>query len=214
MLLEPHGDDVRLHIAQAVQEAIAVELGKQPGLRVLTRTRADREPDAVFVEFTATTTLSVAVRGPVALGLVLPLEADQTATAARAVSAAILAATRAAVSNPTPVDELVMRAHYLMTREHDHVPEVVRLLEQACAIAPDDARVAAALAVAHVRSAFFGNADDREPLVPGGARVAFANAPRARGIAPRARSRRAAQRRSRDRSGSLSQGARALAAHR
>ncbi|HEY3801769.1 MAG TPA: serine/threonine-protein kinase [Kofleriaceae bacterium] len=181
VLRQPRGDDARLHLAQAVQEQIAVQLGKQPGLRVLTRAHGERERerDAVIVEFAAATSLDVTIRGPLVLGLALPLAADQVATSARTVSAAILAAIRTAVSNPTPVDELVMRARYLMTRDHDHLPEVVELLERARGLAPSDARVAAALANVHVRAAFFLQTSE-----PGGleraaelARAALANAP-------------------------------------
>ncbi len=162
VLIQPHGDDARLHLAQAVHEGVATLLGKQPGLRVLTRAKARGERGAVVVDFTAGAQLGVSVRGSVALGLVLPLAADQVATSARAATAAILAAGRPAAAT-TPIDELVMRARYLLTRDYEHLPEVVKLLEDARVLAPDDARVAAALANAHVRAAFFAsNAEPNE----------------------------------------------------
>jgi tetratricopeptide (TPR) repeat protein/predicted Ser/Thr protein kinase len=181
VLRQPRGDDERLHLAQAVQEQIAVQLGKQPGLRVLTRAHGERERerDAVIVEFAATTALDVTIRGPLVLGLALPLAADQVATSARTTSAAILAAIRSVVTNPTPVDELVMRARYLMTRDHDHLDEVVGLLEQARSLAPNDARVAAALAIVHVRAAFFSATEEPGRLARAAelARAALAYAP-------------------------------------
>jgi hypothetical protein len=162
ILIQPHGDDARLHLAQAVHEAVATLLAKQPGLRVLTRARVLGERGAVVVDFTAGAQLAVSVRGSVALALVLPLAADQIATSARATTAAILAAGRPTIAT-TPIDELVMRARYLLTRDYEHLPEVVKLLEDARALAPDDARVAAALANAHVRAAFFAsNAEPNE----------------------------------------------------
>ncbi|HEX4454247.1 MAG TPA: protein kinase [Kofleriaceae bacterium] len=178
MLIQPHGDDARLHLAQAVHEAVATLLGKQPGLRVLTRAKAPGERGAVVVDFSAGAQLAVSVRGSVALGLVLPLAADQIATSARAATAAILAAGRPAVVT-TPIDELVMRARYLLTRDYEHLPEVVKLLEDARVLAPDDARVAAALANAHVRAAFFAPAADPNELARAAelARSALAIAP-------------------------------------
>ena len=180
VLIQPRGDDDRLHLAQAVQEAIAVQLGKQPGLRVLTRATDPGDADErVIVELAATASLAIKIRGPIAVALVVPLVTDQIASSASTATAAILAATRAAPVKPTPIDELVMRARFLLSRDYVHLPEVVRLLEQARSLTPNDARVAAALANAHVRAAFFGMKVDPADLARAGelARLALATAP-------------------------------------
>jgi eukaryotic-like serine/threonine-protein kinase len=178
VLVQPHGDDARLHLAQAVHEEVATLLGKQPGLRILTRAKAPVDRGAIVVEFAAGAQLSVSIRGSVALGLVLPLSAGQIATSARAATAAIIAAGRPATAT-TPIDELVMRARYLLTRDYEHLPEVVALLEDARSLAPDDARVAAALANARVRAAFFASNADPGELARAAelARVAVRSAP-------------------------------------
>jgi eukaryotic-like serine/threonine-protein kinase len=178
VLVQPRGDEARLHIAQAVHEEIATLLGKQPGLRVLTRAHAPADSTAIVAELTAGAHLAVEIRGSVVLGLALPLSADQIATSARTTVAAILAAGRSAVPT-TPIDDMLMRARYLLTRDYDQQPDVVKLLEAARELAPNDARVAATLANAHVRYAFFAANADPDELIRAAelARSALAIAP-------------------------------------
>ena len=69
----------------------------------------------------------------------------------------------AAARSGGPALDLWLRARHVTQLDNSRVPEAVELLERAAQIAPDDPRIIATLAMAHVRRAFF--IADTDPAV-------------------------------------------------
>jgi len=163
VVLAPRGETSPLfYLAEAVQDETVARLGRIPRTRVLPRAQAVDEPGAFVVAFAATDHLDVDISrdGTSIAELHVPLAielVDDTAEAiARATMGAIATATVERVRDrDQEALDLMYRARYLALRDFRRVQEALALLEQARATSPANAKIAAMLATAQVRLAFF-----------------------------------------------------------
>ncbi len=168
IVLPPQGDTERFHVALGVHQALLDRLAKIPQLRVLPRMKVDQRADAV-VELRVGRALEVRViRATGTLQLELPLAAEDLRSIADAAAAAIASAVDEARVLVDPqlseATDLWLQARAIMHRNIADVAPAVALLERAIALAPDDTRIIAALAVVNARSAFFRSDQDEVML--------------------------------------------------
>ncbi len=183
VVVPPTGDDARLHLAAGVHEELLRRLVRRPHLRVLPSAGGTPVPSAALVELRAGELLSVAIRCERAqTTLHLPLDIASIELTADAIVGAIVETVgRVAAVPASPqarAHELLLRARLIVQREYGSAREAVALLEEAHALAPDDPRIAATLAMLRLRFFVVGptSADD---LARAGAlvRAALAAAP-------------------------------------
>ena len=152
-------DRPNLYLASAVHEQLLAKLRRVPRIRVLARygdLAEVLEHNAVLVAIDADDQLRVRVTPP-DLALALPARIDQVAAAVELAARAIDAAL---ATEPTPgaaleVEDLILRARHMLHDNLRDTPRAMALLEQGVAMVPDDPRLIANLAIAHVRMAFF-----------------------------------------------------------
>ncbi|MBV8762177.1 MAG: protein kinase [Deltaproteobacteria bacterium] len=152
-------DRPKLYLASAVHEQLLAKLRRVPRIRVLARygELGDAPEDTkIVVDVDADETIHVRVTPP-GLAFEVPARIDQVAPAVELAARAI---DGALASEPMPataleVEDLILRARHML---HDNVrdtPRAMELLEQGVAMAPNEPRLIANLAIAHVRMAFF-----------------------------------------------------------
>nr|HEX4315956.1 protein kinase [Kofleriaceae bacterium] len=148
-------------VVTAIYDALLGRLARAPRLRVHARPDAADAPDAHVVTLATDGTLALhrPGHGAPALQLQLPVDVAHIPAAAEAAAAAILAAV--ALAGPATPDragrayELWLRARNVTQLAPSSLARSLALLEEALAIAPDDPRILATLAMANVRRAFF-----------------------------------------------------------
>ena len=173
IVVAPTGvDHPRFYLAEAIHEEIVARLGRLPRLRPQPRVDAERTPNDVIVQLACSDRLSVTVehRGEQMAMLSLPLAAEQldaaVATVIDAVTDAIdLGAIRVETSQVGHALDLMYRARHLATRNIAGVQAAVPMLLKAQAEAAPNPKLAAMLAIAQVRLAFFTGSDDPEVLI-------------------------------------------------
>jgi serine/threonine-protein kinase len=164
IVLAPVGkvDEPKLYLAEAVHEELLARLSKLPRVRVLPRTAAGAEEDAIIVRIVRGEVLHVEIRhphGPPAR-IELPLETAQVAADADAIAAAVECALREHAYDPSEAYDLLLRARHLAHHDVTRMPDALAALARAHEIAPDDARVTANLAIAQLRYAFFSGSPE------------------------------------------------------
>ncbi|HUJ57914.1 MAG TPA: protein kinase [Kofleriaceae bacterium] len=157
----------KLHVALGVHEQLLARLAAVPRLRVLPRVEPGGDPDATVVRLEAGDDLTVRIARPAGeLVLHVPLAIEQLTAAAEVAASAVASVLREPdpAQPPSQALDMLLRARQLVQHEAMRASDVLALLEQASALAPDDPRIAAALAMAVVRRTFFTDAGDA-PLV-------------------------------------------------
>ena len=152
-------DDDKLYIAEAIHEELLARLTRLPRVRVLPRVGAVRDdhvigvtPDILDGNLNVEITHRV---GPPAK-LVLPLGVDQITANADVIAASIQASVGRAREAPvSEAQRLLLLSRHLVQVDFTRVREAIAHLERARALAPDDLRITANLAIAQVRLAFF-----------------------------------------------------------
>jgi serine/threonine-protein kinase len=173
VVVAPTGiESPRFYLAEAIHEEIVAHLGRLPRIRPQPRVDAERTPNDVIVKLACAERLTVTVEhcGEQVATLSLPLTAEQldaaVATVIDAVIDAIdLGAIRGQSSQVGNALDLMFRARHLAMRNIAGVQEAVQLLLQAQAEAAPNPKLAAMLAIAQVRLAFFTGTDDPQVLV-------------------------------------------------
>ncbi|HSK03500.1 MAG TPA: protein kinase [Kofleriaceae bacterium] len=156
VVVPPTGDDARLHLAAGVHEELLRRLVRRPHLRVLPSAGGAHVPSAALVELRAGELLSVAIRCERAqTTLHLPLDIASIEPTADAIVGAIVDAVGRVAAGPASprarAHELLLRARLIVQREYGGARQAVALLEEAQALAPDDPRIAATLAMLRLR---------------------------------------------------------------
>ncbi|HEY6034078.1 MAG TPA: tetratricopeptide repeat protein, partial [Kofleriaceae bacterium] len=172
IVVAPTGvDHPRFYLAEAIHEEVVARLGRLPRIRPQPRVDAERAPNDVIVRLACAERLAVTVehRGEQVATLSLPLAAEQleaaVATAIDAVTRAIdLGAIRGETSQVGHALDLMFRARHLAMRSIAGVQEAVPMLLKAQAEAAPNPKLAAMLAIAQVRLAFFTGTADPEVL--------------------------------------------------
>lgn len=176
----------RFYLAEAVHEEVVTRLGRIPRVRPQPRVQAEREPGDVVVTFTAADRLEVLIEqnGTALAKLSVRLAIEQIELAAESITDAVTAAINlATIETADPINDhaidLMFRARHIALREMARVEEAMAMLTRAQAEAPDNPKIAAMLAIAQVRLAFFVGGVDSDVLVRAGelARAAVAAAP-------------------------------------
>ncbi|HWO25095.1 MAG TPA: protein kinase [Kofleriaceae bacterium] len=157
IVLPPSGDDARIHLAAGVHEELLLRLVRRPRLRVLPRADAECVSGAATVELYAGELLSATIcRGQVQTALHLPLDIGSVGVAADAIASAVaevVGSEGTGAADPSAqAYELFLRARILVQRNFTEAQRAIELLEQAHALSPEDARIAASLAILLVRS--------------------------------------------------------------
>ena len=170
VVLPVTGDERYLHVAQAVHDGLVDRLSRQPRIRVLPRIAVgDDDLVRAIVALDVRDELHVTIARPGAASFELRLpptieDLDANVRAAAAAIGAVLAGGANAL-DPQAVEalELLFRARQLVARNVIEFPRAAALLERASQLAPGEPRILAALAVSHVRHAFFSDdaSDDR-----------------------------------------------------
>jgi tetratricopeptide (TPR) repeat protein len=176
----------RFYLAEAVHEEVVTLLGRIPRVRPQPRVQVEREPNDIVVTFAAEDRLAVTIeRDSVVLAqLSVPLAIEQIELAAESITDAVASAINlATVESADPVNDhaidLMFRARHVALREMSRVEEAMAMLTRAQAEAPNNPKVAAMLAIAQVRLAFFVGGLDSNVLQHAAklARAAVAAAP-------------------------------------
>jgi len=153
--------DARQYLLTAVHEQVIARLSKTPRLRVLPRVAvAESEKPTFVLRFTLGTQLGVSltVDGGATFEMSFPVGVDRVHSTADAVAAAV----DLTLSRPRHQDkqlqdafDLFLQARHLAYRDITAMPEAIDRLKRARALSPDDPRIAATLAIAYIRLAFF-----------------------------------------------------------
>lgn len=176
----------RFYLAEAVHEEVVTRLGRIPRVRPQPRVAVEAAPDDLVVTMAAEERLvvSIARRELQLAQLSVPLSIAQVDTAAVAIVDAVtnaieLAAVQAAETARDHAIDLMFRARHIAIRDMARVEEAMQMLMRAQAEAPKHPKIAAMLAIAQVRLAFFLGSLDESVLVRAGelARAAVAAAP-------------------------------------
>jgi tetratricopeptide (TPR) repeat protein len=176
----------RFYLAEAVQEEVVTRLGRIPRVRPQPRIQIEREPGDVVVTFVADDRLDVKIeRDAVTVAqLSVPLAIERIELAAESITDAVVCAINlATVESADPVldraIDLMFRARHIALREMSRVEEAMAMLTKAQAQAPSNPKIAAMLAIAQVRLAFFVGSLDSKVLAHAAelARAAVAAAP-------------------------------------
>ncbi len=158
----PERPDALLYLADAVHERLLRRLNMRPRLRVIVRTDELSEPGATIVTLSASDTLTVEVAtGDSKFELRLPLVASHIDRVAKLATNAILAGINLS-REASPEDareaeavDLLLRAQFIAQRDIGNIADAIVVLERARVLLPDDPRIAASLASAQARRAFF-----------------------------------------------------------
>jgi len=173
IVVAPTGiENPRFYLAEAIHEEIVARLGRLPRIRPQPRVGAERAPNDVIVTLACVERLTVTVEhwGHQISTLSLPLTAEQldaaVATVIDAVTDAIdLGPIRGQSSQVGNALDLMFRARHLAMRNIAGVHEAVQLLLKAQTETAPNPKLAAMLAIAQVRLAFFTGTDDPQVLV-------------------------------------------------
>jgi serine/threonine-protein kinase len=162
VVLAPIGDreNPSFYLANAVHEQVLARLTKKPRLRVLPRVELASEASAVSICFGVSDALDVTMTlersAPVVL--TFPLSLDQVHAAADSVAATVDAQVQRSATRDARGDEafdLLLKARDIAYRDFTRVQEAIEALEKARELAPDNARILAALAIGYIRAGFF-----------------------------------------------------------
>jgi len=176
----------RLYLAEAVHEETVTILSRVPRVRPQPRVRAEREPGDIVVTFAADDRLAIAIEqhGIEVARLSVPLAIDRIELAAAAIANAVtsvlgLGAVKSAPTESDHALDLMFRARHIAIRDMARVSEAMAMLAKAQAEAPANPKIAAMLAIAQIRLAFFMGDVDAGVLVRAAAlaRAAVAAAP-------------------------------------
>jgi len=147
-----------LYLANAVHEQLLARLRRIPLVRVLARygeLGGPLEDDAIVISIDAHDTISVVIGGT---RLEVPLHIEQVPAAVELAMRAFEAALQhhaAADPGAAEVEDLLLRARHMLLDNVRNTPRAMEMLERAHAMSPDEPRITANLAIAHVRMAFF-----------------------------------------------------------
>jgi serine/threonine-protein kinase len=162
----------RTYLANALHEQLLARLRRVPLIRVVARfgeVNDVLEPDDVVVRLGVDDMLTIAIerRGQAAATLRVPAHVEQLGAGAelalRALEAA-LGGHDAATSSASAVEDLLLRARHLILENIRDTPKALAMLEQALALTPDEPRLIANIAIAHVRLAFFMGEGNEQSL--------------------------------------------------
>jgi tetratricopeptide (TPR) repeat protein len=162
-------DQSTLHLGKAVREELLARLSRRPRVRVLPR--AAPEPHALVLEVVAGTELAVIASrdGIQVLTLAFPAAVELVeATAQLIADTAVTVLGSEAVAPRSPeqlrATDLLLRGRHLAGNLM-RVEGAIALVKEAAALAPDDPRIAATLAMLEVRVAFFLPLVDNQVLI-------------------------------------------------
>jgi len=168
VVLAPTGDEDLIYLAEAVHEELLVRLLRVPRLRVLPRVGDIGDHALGVCSHARGGELAVEITHEVGLPskLQLPLASDQVGSAADVIAAAITGAiARATAAATNEAHDLWLQARHMIQRDFTRTALALDLLERARTLAPDDHRIAATMAIAQGRLAFF-RADLAEKAMP------------------------------------------------
>lgn len=153
-------DHPRSYLATAVHEQLLARLAKKPRLRVLPRPVLHEGQATFGVCFDVGEQLGVTVTlesgPPIALTFPLAIEhVDSSADAIAATVDAALTRVNDRDARANEARELLLRARHIAHRDFTRMPDAIHLLHRARELAPNDARVAATLAIGYMRAGFF-----------------------------------------------------------
>jgi tetratricopeptide (TPR) repeat protein len=151
------------YLANALHEQLLGRLRRVPLIRVVARfgeVGEQLDPDDVVVRVGIDGMLVIAIErhGEPALALRVPPHVDQLGAGAELALRAlesVLGAHDGGTTNAGAVEDLLLRARHLILENIRDTPKALAMLEQALALTPDEPRLIANLAIAHVRLAFF-----------------------------------------------------------
>jgi len=156
-----------LYIAEGVHERLIRHLARRPMMRVTPRASA-ADGAALVIALHAGRTLRVELsrREAPAMAFEIPLAMESIDAAVEGASALVTAAFagRSVAADPRAleVDSILLHARHIVTRDATQTGNALAMLERAAALAPGDARIAAARASLETRKAFFfGELDER-----------------------------------------------------
>ena len=158
IVLAPSGPEDRIYLAEAVHEELLARLLRVPRLRVLPRVGGLHERAFGVCSELVGNELAVEITHAVGppTKLQLPLATDQLGAAADVIAAAITGAVSyTSASAAAEAHDLWLRARHMIQRDFTRTGQALDLLERARALAPEDARITASIAIAHGRVAFF-----------------------------------------------------------
>jgi len=147
-----------LYLANAVHEQLLARLRRIPLVRVLARYGELAEPvedDALVISVDAHDTISVVLG---ATRIEVPVHIDQVGPAVELAVRAFEAALHHVAPGDTrssEIEDLLLRARHVLMDNVRDTPRAMEMLERAHAMSPDEPRITANLAIAHVRMAFF-----------------------------------------------------------
>jgi serine/threonine-protein kinase len=154
------GDGERQYLATAVHETVLAKLGKTPRLRVLPRVGAPTNRPTFGIEFHLADQLDVwvSLENGVPIHMRFPIGIDHVQATADAVVSTVGAELARMQHRDEKLHEamdLFWRARHIVYRDLMRVAEAIEALRRARELAPDEPRIAAVLAIAYVRQAFF-----------------------------------------------------------
>jgi serine/threonine-protein kinase len=160
------------YLANALHEQLLARLRRVPLIRVVARfgELADvLEPDDVLVRLGVDDMLTIAIErhGAAVAALRVPAHVDQLAAGAELALRALestLGAHDRGDAKASSVEDLLLRARYTILENIRDTPKALAMLEQAHALSPDEPRLTANLAIAHVRLAFFMGEENQRSL--------------------------------------------------
>jgi serine/threonine-protein kinase len=160
------------YLANALHDQLLARLRRVPLIRVVARfgeVGQALEPEDVVVRVGVEDMLSIAIEryGDPAVTLRVPTHVDQLGAGAELALRALeatLGGQPAGATTAGEVEDLLLRARHLILENVRDTPKALALLEQALALMPDDPRLIANLAIAHVRLAFFMGESNQQSL--------------------------------------------------
>jgi serine/threonine-protein kinase len=160
------------YLANALHEQVLGRLRRVPLIRVVARfgeVGETLDPDDVVVRVGVDDMLTIAIErhGEPALGLRVPAHVEQLGAGAELALRALestLGAHDVGATNAGMVEDLLLRARHLILENVRDTPKALAMLEEALALTPDEPRLIANLAIAHVRLAFFMGEGNQKSL--------------------------------------------------
>jgi serine/threonine-protein kinase len=171
VVLAPHrisGDD-RQYLATAVHETVLARLAKIPRLRVLPRVGAPTDKPTFGIELDMQEQLEVwiTLESGSSIFQKYPSGVENVIATAESIASTIEAELVRLEHRDDKLHaalDLFWQARHIAYRDLTRMPEAIDKLERARVLAPHDARIAATLAIAHIRAAFFRPGDHEHAL--------------------------------------------------
>jgi eukaryotic-like serine/threonine-protein kinase len=152
----------RSHCAHAVYQRLLELLGDEPGVRLTSVSEPDSEP-ALVIELDASDYLSVAIAADPRITLLsmnLSLDIAHIEASANALLGAVRTVLHPAVALPLEALDLLLRARSVALTSYEQALHARELLVRADAIAPEQPRIIATLAIVETQLAFYATGPD------------------------------------------------------